>query len=140
MTTISRDKKVTMELKKFDAQSVSLVLSLDELVTMAQALNEVCNGIYVSDFETKMGSDEIETLQLLEDFLIPIYRQMKRSGVSDSVVRFSRRQLRAVIGAFEEVCKEIDAIEFATRMGAERSEVDRILHEIVPIYHQMKLI
>jgi hypothetical protein len=129
-----------MKLKEFDAQSVSLILSLDELVTMAQALNEVCNGLRVVDFHIKMGSDEIETLQLLEGYVIPIYKKMKKSGNQDVVISFSRRELRAVIGAFEEVCKEIDAIEFATRMGAQRSEVDQILDEIVPIYHQMKLI
>ncbi|MBI4965358.1 MAG: hypothetical protein HY913_18930 [Desulfomonile tiedjei] len=127
-----------MKLTGFDADHVLLVLSRNELRAMGQALNEVCNGLRVVDFQIKMGSDKIETEGILDE-IIPIYRKMKKSGNQDVEMNFSRRDLRAIIGAFEEVCKEIDAIDFSTRMGAQRSEVDQILAEIVPIYHQMKL-
>jgi hypothetical protein len=137
MTEIS-DKGVAMKLKGFDANHVSLMLPLEDLGTMGQALNEVCNGIHVVDFELKMGLDEIEA-EVILDNIVTIYRKLKESGIRDLSVRFSRRELGAIIGALKEVCKGIDDIEFSTRIGAKRSEVDQILEEIVPIYHQMKL-
>jgi hypothetical protein len=127
-----------MQLKGFDADHVSFLLSRHELATMHQALNEVCHGLRVVDFEAKMGSEKSETWPILKN-IGRIYKEMKKLGDQDVEMSLSRRQLRAIIGAFEEVCREIDDIEFSTRMGAERGEVDQILEEIVPIYHQMKL-
>jgi len=126
-----------MELKELDAHEVSLIVSHHELGTMGNALNEVCNGIAVEDFETKMGAELSRVHDLLED-IIQIYHQMKQTEALYAVVSWSRHELRAIIGALEEVCEEIDAIEFATRMSAQRSEVDQILDEIIPIYDKMK--
>ncbi len=126
-----------MEVKGFDARHASLSLSHDELATISQALNEVCHGLRVDDFPSKMGSDESEVDRLLDE-IIPTYYRMKQSRSRHVVVRLSARELRAIIGALREVCREIDEIEFATRMGVKRSEVDQILKEMVPIYRKMK--
>ncbi len=50
---------------------VLLRLSLDELGTIGNALNEVCNGIRVVEFESKMGGSPSEVEQILDD-IIPI--------------------------------------------------------------------
>lgn len=126
-----------MKLREFDMDHVLLRLSLDELGTAGNALNEVCNGIRVDDFESKMGGSPSEVEQILDD-IIPIYRQMERSGTPHVLVRLSRYEMRAIIGALKEVCHGIDEFEFATRMGAERAEVDQILDEITPIYLKIK--
>jgi hypothetical protein len=86
-----------------------------------------------------MGGDVIKVEQVLDD-IIPIYREMERTGSPYASVRFSRFELRAIIGALKTVCDEIELFEFQTLMGAYRSEVDEILETIVPIYRQMKQI
>lgn len=126
-----------MELKQFTVDYASFMMSRHELGTIGNALNEVCNGIHVVDFESKMGGDPKETERILDD-IIPVYRKVKRTKSASAAVRFSRRELRAIIGALKEVLLEIDAIEFATRMGAEIREAKRILDQIVPIYRKMK--
>jgi len=126
-----------MELKQLNADHAGLVLSRHELGTIGNAINEVCNGFRVADFEFKMGGDVPKVEQVLDD-IIPVYRKMKRSGSPYVSVRFSRFELRAIIGALKTVCEEIDLIEFRTRMGATRDEVDEILDTIIPIYQKMK--
>ncbi len=126
-----------MKLKALAADRVSLTLSRDELGTMGNALNEVCSGLRVIDFESKMGGEADEVHQILLD-IIPVYRKMKESRSSRVTLGFSCREVRSIIGALKEVLLEIDAIEFATRMGAEISEVEEILSQITPIYRKMK--
>jgi len=134
---MSGNKEAIMELKEFDASNVRLVVSLDDLGTMSNALNEVCNGFEVADFHTKMGGNEQEVERILDD-IIPIYRQMERTESPRALVRFSRFELGAIIGALKEVCRGLDPDEFSIRMGATRAEVDEILDSIVPIYQKMK--
>ena len=136
--TASSKRKFIMEIKEFDARQVSLLLSRHELKMMNNALNEVCHGLRVVDFEAKMGSDKSETWPILKN-IGRIYGEMKKSDNQDVEIGFSRRELRAIIGALQEVCESLDAWEFPIRMGAERSEVDQIMDEIVPTYHLMKL-
>ena len=126
-----------MELKGLAADRVSLMVSRHDLGMMGNALNEVCSGLRVRDFTTKMGAPEDEVHQILLD-IIPVYRQMERAGSPHARVRFSVWEVRAIIGALKEVRREIDAIEFFTRMGAELSEVDEILNELTAIYRKMK--
>jgi hypothetical protein len=126
-----------MKLKRLTAGHVSLTLSRQELGTMGNSLNEVCNGIRVVDFESKMGGKRNEVEQILDN-IIPVYRKMKQSKSSSVTVRFSDYELSAIIGALTTVSREIDEIEFYTRMGAELSEVEQILDQMTPIYHKMK--
>jgi len=52
---------------KFDRAHVTL--SFDEVCVIAQALNEVCNGIELFEFETRMGADEDYVSNLLKEFV-----------------------------------------------------------------------
>ena len=40
--------------------------SLTELVTVNNALNEVCNGLHIQEFATRMGVEREEAATLLE--------------------------------------------------------------------------
>jgi len=126
-----------MQVKGFDSHGVRLVLSRHELGIMGNALNEVCSGLRVADFASKMGGEEPRVYRILRD-IIPVYRKMERAGASDVSIQFSRFELRAIIGALRTVCEEIDLIEFRTSMGATRDEVDAILDIIIPIFQKMK--
>jgi hypothetical protein len=49
------------------ARTVSLVFTEEELAVVANALNEVCNGVEIEDFEfsTRLGADREEARELL---------------------------------------------------------------------------
>lgn len=47
-----------------------------------------------------------------------------------AVVELSRGELELVNNALNEVCHGIDLPEFSTRMGADRSEVVKLLHRV----------
>jgi hypothetical protein len=125
-----------MQVKAFDAYHASLRLSRDELATISQGLNEVCYGLRVVNFSSKMGAERLEVGHLI-DQTVSIYYSMKKSRSRYGIMRLSARELLAIIGALKEVLLEIDAIEFATRMGAEISEVEQILNQVTPIYSKM---
>jgi hypothetical protein len=55
-----------MELKKVDESGVWVVLSPDDLLTVCNALNEVCNGLDVPEFAIRMGVTQEEALHLLK--------------------------------------------------------------------------
>ena len=48
-------------------RSVTVSLSADELLILNNALNEVCNGIEVPEFATRMGADVDEVRSLLNE-------------------------------------------------------------------------
>lgn len=54
-----------MKLMNSDSKSAELALTLDELLTLHQSLNEVCNGIEIFEFETRMGVSEKEASSLM---------------------------------------------------------------------------
>ncbi len=55
-----------MRLLRNDSKSAELTLTLDELLTLHQSLNEVCNGIEIFEFETRMGVSEEEASSLMD--------------------------------------------------------------------------
>jgi hypothetical protein len=127
---------IFMQPDAFGEERVRLIITLDELGIGGNALNEVCNGITVVDFADKMGAEESDVEQILDD-IIPIYRKMEAAGSAYTSVNLARNEVRAIVGALEEVCREIDPLEFATRMGSPRSEVDQILDTIRSVYRRM---
>ena len=44
-----------MELKEIHTRGATVLLTTDELLTISNALNEVCNGIDLPEFATRMG-------------------------------------------------------------------------------------
>lgn len=45
----------------------TLELTIDELLMINNALNEVCNALDVSDFETRMGCSREDIKKMLEE-------------------------------------------------------------------------
>jgi hypothetical protein len=54
-----------MQLLKNDLASADVRLSVDELLTIHQSLNEVCNGIDLFEFQTRVGVSREEVSQLM---------------------------------------------------------------------------
>jgi hypothetical protein len=55
-----------MELKKVDDSGAWVVLNPDDLLTICNALNEVCNGLDITEFATRMGVTREEALERLK--------------------------------------------------------------------------
>jgi hypothetical protein len=128
-----------MKTQRLDPENVSFHLSLHELGTISNGLNEVCHCFRVVDFEAKMGADRREVEHTLDE-ISDGYDKMKDEGLTEGIVNFSDRELRMIIGALQEVCREIEDWEFHTRIGAELGEAEEILVELITVYQKMKKI
>lgn len=53
-----------MQIRKSDESHVVLELAHNELILLNNALNEVCNGLDIPDFSTRLGAqrEELEAL------------------------------------------------------------------------------
>ena len=126
-----------MELKEFHRDYVVLGILTDDLGTMGNSLNEVCNGFRVADFEQKIGVARGVAQHFLDE-IARDYKQWEAASVSYAFRHFTGRELRAIIGAFHEVFLYMDdEFELHTRLGAWRWEMDQILSEITLIYQRM---
>lgn len=55
-----------MKLLKNSSSSVDIRMSIDELITIYQSLNEVCNGIDLFEFQTRIGVPREEVSALMK--------------------------------------------------------------------------
>jgi len=58
-----------MNFKIIGLEQANVVLSLDEVRVLTQALNEVCNGVDLFEFETRMGGDKDYVSRILKEFI-----------------------------------------------------------------------
>jgi hypothetical protein len=57
-----------MEIEKKDKNSVTIKFNSRELLILNNALNEICNGIEIPEFETRIGASLNDANRLLSDF------------------------------------------------------------------------
>lgn len=55
-----------MEIIKVTGEKSQIGMSHDELLIVNAALNEICNGIAVFEFETRIGADRDRVAELLK--------------------------------------------------------------------------
>ncbi|MBN2991031.1 hypothetical protein JWR97_05950 [Pseudomonas cedrina subsp. fulgida] len=56
-----------MKIIKFGSNQASISIERDELLLIHAALNEICNGIEVFEFETRTGVDKTRALNFLSE-------------------------------------------------------------------------
>jgi len=56
-----------MKVMEIDRDKATIVFTQAELVILNNALNEVCNGIDVPEFATRLGAELSEVRQLLHE-------------------------------------------------------------------------
>ena len=56
---------MTMRILSSTRDAITIEFSKDELESINNSLNEVCNGIDVPEFSTRMGATKAEVLDLL---------------------------------------------------------------------------
>lgn len=69
-----------MKAIKIDKDNFILEISKDELGVLSNALNEVCNGIEVWEFDTRIGI-KIDNARKILESLISIYRTGSQNGI-----------------------------------------------------------
>lgn len=68
-----------MELVKLEGRGAVVALNESELLMLNAVLNEICNGIDVQEFDTRIGSSKDSVANLLE----------KIGGVLDQIESFN---------------------------------------------------
>jgi len=63
-----------------------------------------------------------------------------KTGRTNATVELDRSEMAILNNALNEVCNGLSLHEFATRMGAERDEVLRLLEEISDLIKRMESI
>ena len=58
-----------MELLSVNDESATVRMNLDEVRIISNALNEICNGIDIKEFSTRVGAELSEVEELLRQFL-----------------------------------------------------------------------
>lgn len=64
-----------MELIKVNNQTATVSLSHEELIILNAALNEVCHGIAVFEFETRIGASK-EEVAILQKTILSLVDQI----------------------------------------------------------------
>ncbi len=64
-----------MTVTDIEKENCTLRLTFDEIMIFNNALNEVCNGLNLSDFSTRMGGEINEVKNLLQE-VHKIYSEM----------------------------------------------------------------
>lgn len=149
-----------MEIIEKSSKTVELRLSIDELNTFRNALNEACNGIYVSEFKTRMGVSREETtalsdaiLQVLEQLRLTDkteksefgYQQIKKNSmqliktVGERVdVQFTIDELLTLNNSLNEVCNGINVIDFETKIGVDREQAKLLLNSVNKLGRELR--
>jgi hypothetical protein len=56
-----------MDVQAYDQHKVELVLSVHELSTIHQCLNEICHGFVVTDFRRRIGAEVAVVSHILDE-------------------------------------------------------------------------
>lgn len=56
-----------MEIVSSSVNKLNIEISRDELLIINSALNEICNGIDLFEFETRIGASRENVMRLLQD-------------------------------------------------------------------------
>lgn len=67
-----------MNAKQISKEKITIEISKEELGVLSNALNEVCNGIEVWEFDTRMGI-KIEGAKAILESLTSIYKKADRA-------------------------------------------------------------
>jgi len=105
------------------SNSGSLVLTLDreELRHLNNALNEVCNGFTVANFEAAIGVTKLRATDLLR-------RVHQLDG--QRLMELTLPDLDALRNSLTAVLSELEPWEYSTRMGFEVSESEALRNRL----------
>jgi hypothetical protein len=112
-------------------EGIALRLSEDEIDHWNSALNEVCHGFRVANFQAAIGIPESRAIRLLERIhaLVPGQPEV-----------FEQDEVLAVRNALTTVLAELDAQEYHTRMGFAVEDSRQMRNTLDALTGQMRLV
>jgi len=120
-----------MVLEGQQSERITLRLTKDEIGHWNNALNEVCNGISVANFQAAIGMTRDEAAALLERVHV---LEPDRSDV------FLLGEALAVRNALTAVLTELDPEEFHSRLGFTVEESRQMRNTLDAIIGQVRLV
>lgn len=129
-----------MNLINLKKSTLELSISMHELLTMSQAINEAYNGLHIPEREAIIGMERADARKLLRKFRAA-YEDMEKLGKckeqDTTHMLFEIRELLAIEKSFHEVNKQLDINDFSTRMGAQIEEADSYLKQLKSIIEKV---
>lgn len=73
-----------MNMKIINKERILLELTSNELASIVNSLNEVCNGLKIANFDQKLGTSKEEVNKYL-DYLIELHKSFETDNPSNSI-------------------------------------------------------
>jgi len=120
-----------------DAQ-VDLRLKIDDVLSVNNALNEVCNGLDLPGFESQIGYKKDYALNFLERLSSFYERRVNPNSEDGYCINFSLQEIILITQSFRAILDEIEPFEFGTRLGVERDYISKLLEEFIYVHNEMR--
>ena len=95
----------------------------DTFRPVVNILNEVCNGLYITNFTDKIGASEDFARSLLHKYSDQ-YKKNEQIQISNDL------EFKVILNSFKEVFKNIDDWEFDARVGITLKDAQDLLNKI----------
>jgi len=113
---------------------VALALSREEAAHANNALNEVCNGFAIANFEATIGLTRAQAAGLLRR----VHESFGDSARHEAI-DITLPELDGLRHALTAVLAELDAWEYATRMGFEVAESEALRNRLDTLAGEARL-
>lgn len=110
-------------------KKVCIQLSRSELYIIYTALNEICNGIEIPEFELRIGVPEKKVCLLL-DKVGDLYRKIKKEDSEHLDIELTNDELYIIYTVLNEICNISEIPEFELRIGYPEEQVAQVLAKI----------
>jgi len=127
-----------MNLINIKDTQVDLRLKLDDVLSVNNALNEVCNGLDLPDFGSQIGCKKDYALNFLGRFSSFYERTLNPNREDGYCINFSLQEIILIIQSFRAILDEIEPFEFETRLGVERDYISKLLEEFIYVYNETR--
>ena len=99
-------------------------LNADDIGPFLNIFNEVCNGIYINNFEQTIGAKE--------QFVNNLWKRISNEiNMEKPILNLNNDELEVIKKSFEQVYKHIEDWEFQTRLGITIPEMKEIENKIL---------
>jgi len=115
-----------VEIVKATKENTNIQLSVHELTTFRNVLNEVYDVLYVSEFKTRMGVSR-EEVRSLSNSILELLDGLPNRKI---VTQFSIDELVTLKNALNEVCNGIKVLNFEAKLGVSREDAELLLRAV----------
>lgn len=117
-----------MIVKKIQIETTTLLLSMDELIILKNALNEVCNVIPQNHINLRLEISIDQARDLTNHINFSLIAGNNLTNQSEFKVTIN--ELRALKNSLNEVCHGIKLIDFEKKIGFSRDTVKILFDQV----------